>query len=370
MAASSKVKTRVGENIELGFVEEVDSECLLSYQFPSKVGGLPAWLSLKPLPCLDELQCRKCDEPTVFLLQVYAPRDHSELTFHRTIFIFICRNPACCQPNNNDNLRVFRSHLARINDFYSPEPPTDAVTASTSADKRPHARDYQTLCVICGAPGPKTCSRCHKTSYCSKLHQTIDWKAIHKTICKDDGGGDTASGETVLTFKHPNVLFPEFELVTEKEDFQATKVKSNEDKMKEYREFLSSDSAKDIDDSLNPEELDKMATKSSEDDEQFQAFKDRIRHEPEQVLRFDRGGEPLWISASNTPSEIPTCSCGSSRQFEFQVLPQLLCQLDVDSVGESLDWGVMAVYTCSQDCDIGNKYQEEFIWKQDLVKTD
>ena len=35
-------------------------------------------------------------------------------------------------------------------------------------------------------------------------------------------------------------------------------------------------------------------------------------------MRYDRGGEPLWVSAHNKPTNIPTCPCGSEREFEFQ----------------------------------------------------
>jgi hypothetical protein len=40
------------------------------------------------------------------------------------------------------------------------------------------------------------------------------------------------------------------------------------------------------------------------------------------VLRYNRGGKPLWISSHHIPNEgdIPCCEyCGQHRQFEFQV---------------------------------------------------
>ena len=40
-----------------------------------------------------------------------------------------------------------------------------------------------------------------------------------------------------------------------------------------------------------------------------------------QIIRYDLGGEPLWVSNENIPTkdEISDCSCGAKRQFEFQV---------------------------------------------------
>ncbi|KAK6189976.1 hypothetical protein SNE40_001932 [Patella caerulea] len=368
MASKTKEKTRVTEEIELGFIEEADSNSLLSHQFPSKVGGLPAWLSLKPLPTLQQLKCLKCGDPTVFLLQVYAPRDEVEQAFHRTLFIFVCRNPSCCVSNTNSNFRVFRSQLPKINEFYSSQPPKEGVS---NPDDHPHAGKLQPLCIICGAAGSKLCGRCHKTSYCSKQHQTIDWKSIHKTICKDsDNVSSPGEVNKPMCFKSPNVLFPEFDLVTEPENYTKTNEKDEQEKMNEYKEFLASEAARSLSEDLDEKELERTATKQSEDDDQFLKFKERIRHEQQQILRFNRGGEPLWISALNKPSEIPRCTCGAERQFEFQVLPQLLNDLNVDSLGVSIDWGVLCIYTCTNSCHIGNNYQEEYLWKQDIVKPD
>lgn len=61
----------------------------------------------------------------------------------------------------------------------------------------------------------------------------------------------------------------------------------------------------------------------------------------------------------------------------LQVMPQLLTYLDVDVAADvrSIDWGVLAVYSCSKSCEekglVGGggegMYVREYIWKQDLV---
>ena len=45
-----------------------------------------------------------------------------------------------------------------------------------------------------------------------------------------------------------------------------------------------------------------------------------------QVLRYDRGGSPLWIAHEPSPTQVPDCQCGAKRQFEFQVGLKLLTQ--------------------------------------------
>lgn len=169
-------------HVDLAFVEESDPRLLRSHYFPSKVGGKPAWLSLTPLPTNDELSCPKCNKPLTFLLQVYAPRESRADAFHRTLFVFVCRNSSCCSLNDNQCFLVFRSQLPKENDFFSPHPPPDEPCDQNSTD----VNKFQSLCVVCGCAGSKTCGRCHKQNYCSREHQTIHWKAGHKRSCSQE----------------------------------------------------------------------------------------------------------------------------------------------------------------------------------------
>lgn len=50
-----------------------------------------------------------------------------------------------------------------------------------------------------------------------------------------------------------------------------------------------------------------------------------------------------------------------------QVMPQLLNYLKADSLGRSVDWGVLAVFTCAESCRLGAGYTEEFVWKQEIA---
>lgn len=44
--------------------------------------------------------------------------------------------------------------------------------------------DITKLCLVCHAPAPKQCSKCHLAFYCSAECQSNHWFAIHKTECK------------------------------------------------------------------------------------------------------------------------------------------------------------------------------------------
>lgn len=63
-------------------------------------------------------------------------------------------------------------------------------------------------------------------------------------------------------------------------------------------------------------------THQMDDDKAFHKFKERISNDPDQVIRFHRNGQPLWITTANQPKDIdiPACSiCQGPRIFEFQV---------------------------------------------------
>ena len=65
--------------VVLGFLEDAEPWRLRSPQFPSKVGGKPAWLSLRGLPSLSGLECDICRLPLAFLLQVSGPEQGGRL---------------------------------------------------------------------------------------------------------------------------------------------------------------------------------------------------------------------------------------------------------------------------------------------------
>ncbi|XP_012590300.1 PREDICTED: programmed cell death protein 2 [Condylura cristata] len=122
-------------------------------------------------------------------------------------------------------------------------------------------------------------------------------------------------------------------------------------------------------DAASGEELDSLAKHESREDKVFQKFKTKTDLVPEQILRYGRGIAPVWISGENVPREedIPDCPCGAKRIFEFQVMPQLLYYLKADRLGRSVDWGVLAIFTCAESCRLGTGYAEEFVWKQDVA---
>ncbi|XP_053153816.1 programmed cell death protein 2 isoform X1 [Hemicordylus capensis] len=354
--------------VELGFVEAVAAAWRLrSDQFPCKVGGRPAWLGEAGLPGPSELRCGACEQPCAFLLQLYAPIEGRPEAFHRSLFLFGCRRPSCYRSVGSAPgcLRVFRNQLPRKNDTYSYDPPPEDPPVEEETCVNLQLKCGAHLCRVCGCLGSKRCSRCHKAHYCSKDHQAMDWRAGHKVSC-------TESAQTNVAIPDHKFIFPEYEIVIEPEEIDSNASKTKQEDIDKNEELTSADITNEISESLDEKLLEKMAKHETQEDKIFQKFKERISLEPEQIIRYCRDGEgPIWISGENVPqeTEIPNCPCGSKRVFEFQVMPQLLNHLKVDSLEESIDWGILAIYTCAENCSLGNHYTEEFIWKQDISSS-
>ncbi|NXX89273.1 PDCD2 protein, partial [Centropus bengalensis] len=228
---------------------------------------------------------------------------------------------------------------------------------------------------VCGCPGPRVCGRCRRAAYCGPEHQALDWRGGgHRRRCgKCDAGDDSVYAIP----EHNEFLFPEYEILIEPEEPESPDDSSVDpsdeqgaaDASKDLKEQELGASSSETFQSLDEETLESMAKHETEEDKIFQKFKERIAAEPEQIIRYCRGeGGPVWVSGENIPEEkdIPNCLCGARRIFEFQIMPQLLNHLKVDSLGESIDWGTLVVYTCADNCGDGSKYLEEFIWKQDF----
>ena len=328
------------EDVELGFAEKPeDLSTLTSPYFPSKIGGKPAWLDPR-LPVPEDLVCRKCSKPRVFLLQVYAPVDDLTHCYHRTLYIFCCREPSCHSRNYTEPFLVLRCNLPQTNPFYdgnespgrvcgavvqskdvpdtanrdanSSESITTAVNSnmqddSTSSTNRTQSsgdtvinsvtdininnehlvQEQQnmseslllpsSLCAVCGCSGPKWCAKCHSMYYCSREHQVIHWKAGHKKYCGDDKQLTDAADVA------SGILFEEFEIVTEPEPpIKVTPEKSEEECMKDYHKFLQQQSGNSYSTKMDKMCLDE-AEKDMKKDKQFMTFKKRIAVEPDQV---------------------------------------------------------------------------------------
>ncbi|KAF5397623.1 Programmed cell death protein 2 [Paragonimus heterotremus] len=341
------------ERLALGFVSESPAWHLVSPLYPDKIGGRPAWLALRHLPSPKQLSCPRCSLPMVFVLQVYSTIDNREDCFHRVLFLFMCRNGTCYNLNTDHNLvpfAVFRSQLARQNPYFSFEPPEtecpslDMVKSWIQNNQLPCAELYTSVCPVCGCQADKSCSKCKRVKYCSKSHQVLHWKDDHRSIC-----GSQVDVPVGPSFTPNRFLLPEYKLCSEPAVPSA-----------DYSEIDTDESEpEDVDESFRllegseeSDQLESLAKRETKDEARFRRFKQVLSTEPDQVVRLERGGKPLWLS--ETPPVVADCeACGAKRVFEFQVTPQLLIYLKLDQLGKtSPDFGSLYIFTCSASCPL------------------
>lgn len=118
-------------------------------------------------------------------------------------------------------------------------------------------------------------------------------------------------------------------------------------------------------------------------DNAFYKFNKRLGLAPEQVLRYLRNDKllessdaaTLWIADKGklADKDIPACEhCNGARSIEFQIMPTLLSYLELDDTkADTLDWGVLSVYTCNDACRKANEaFVEEKLFRQEYdMKT-
>ncbi|CAB4276965.1 unnamed protein product [Prunus armeniaca] len=319
-------------SVVLGFVKKPKTaRSLLRHFFPSKAGGVPAWLDPENLPSGRSCFCDICDEPLQFVLQ------------------------------------VFRCQLPRDNPFYSSEPPKKDSTD-------PPLKVGAALCNWCGSwKGIKRCTGCRRALYCSEKHWVKHSRTGHEHDCQrlrinsqlaDSSSDETTpavllKGTALFPFASNNV-WPEYKIIQESESSYETDMPDD---------TVCSNSL--VSSNRTDDALMSIAENFEGDDDRksWASFHERIALAPEQVLRYCRipGAKPLWPVSSGRPSkaDIPKCSyCAGPLCFEFQIMPQLLFYFDVKNDVDSLDWATIAVYTCEASCDASVAYKEEFAWVQ------
>ncbi|KAI8348812.1 programmed cell death protein 2 [Choanephora cucurbitarum] len=356
---------------QLGYAEDPESP-LTAETFPSKSGGKPVWLNPEYILSADQVTCGNCDEPMNLLLQLYTPEDQPADAFHRVVYVFCCKKGSCVKQDWTQSFKVFRSQLPRENPYFAPpSEDTDEEEESTQGFI-PKSFKAPSECVICGLGGSKLCGKCGEAAYCSREHQMSDWNMCrHKEFCNKSMSEED---QKIVASLRAARMFNEKEIISEpegsdpdqeEEAHQAAFFKENNP------EESSSDSKALVLASGDEVEEDTQVAV----DDVFLQFQLKIQLNPDQVIRYDRveydmpKRDPLWVQANYKPASIPNCDrCHAPRTFEFQILSTLLNYLGVNHIAmDSLDWGSLYVYTCKENCELGNGvYAEEIIWKQDF----
>jgi len=316
------------EEVLLGYLETASRvNQLHRIYFPSKVGGKPAWLA-PPSADPNLAICPACNGCMTFLLQVYACQE-SVSTFHRTLYVFVCL--PC-----GGEFAAYRSQLPRINSFYSSEPSEVEDTLTKYEDEF-----LENCCAACGIPVGKE-EQCEESCVPNALHIRCKNASLYRTV--------------PTTFDEYELVVAEEESVEDlQDDFTHEKKLHEEYKRRE---------ATCPDELLDRSEEEAFGDLSTyKEDAVFARFLERVNQNPGHVIRYAAGGKPLWYSQKGfdlfaTNKTVPNCeACGSPRVFELQLQPNLLQHIKADSV----DFGVLCIFTCQDSCEPKLGYSREII---------
>jgi len=368
-ASSSSSDDDENDDLEwdLGFLEErEDTTSLHAIYFPSKVGGKPEWLdpSVNPKQMVEANETKRRMD---FLLQIYAANDVEDSlntnAFHRTIYVFTSIDGD--KVFEKGKVRAVRSQLARVNEFYGTTPaPRRGVRESDDLRVEEMIREFEAK----------------KRAIETKVKMTLS------------GGNGSESKEeeeemkmkTKTKNENENTVYPEFEIVVEPEsdadeascssmdsegvvadtnDDDNKKTSANTNKKKMFQSIG--------DEAITETDLKEIASGVIDSDAQRLAtFSVKLAKFPDQVLRYcpAQNAKAMWPSKSLAPDDrnIPDCPrCRGKRRFEFQILPTIVSFIvpkeSVELNDSSLDFGSIAVYTCSKSCALEGEYAEEYV---------
>ncbi|KFP24181.1 Programmed cell death protein 2-like, partial [Colius striatus] len=215
----------------------------------------------------------------------------------------------------------------------------------------------------------------------SSLSKEVECASQFQQLCLSeatDGSGslrehpsESEGMVTAMSGSAP-VFQPFYISVVDEEDYSGFLDTDHADKLlKEYQQREGVDLEQLMSESFAGEDGNEKYEKSEVKgrDHTFHKFMKRISVCQEQILRYSRGGQPLFITCppANIDKGIPACSnCGSNRVFEFQLMPALVSMLQSDS-DLSVEFGTAIVYTCERSCWPANNKTplEEFVFVQE-----
>ncbi|PNS21384.1 hypothetical protein CAC42_1163 [Sphaceloma murrayae] len=360
----------------------------------SHLGGHPMWLDEKTLPSGEYAKCKVCNSLLSLLLELNGDLPERFAGHERRLYLLGCRKKACRRKEGS--VRGFRATRASRLPSRAPLP-----EASPLPQQEPTKPKQDLGSSIFGArPSPSSASSnpfsttstassnsnpfASASSLAAKppqrpdptpdpaatLPQTFAEKArisASSEITPPQPHGPPPPWPDLSVFPPP---FPYYSLDADYETLEApsttvpsqTKIDMDID---EPTASSASSSSKDKD--ANQEVFESSMDKT------FQKFADRVAQNPEQILRYEFGGQPLLYSrddavgkilapqigevtakagGSARSSRVPRCTnCGAERVFELQLMPNAITELETEEMGvDGMDWGTIIFEVCSKDC--------------------
>ncbi|KAI6898438.1 hypothetical protein KC318_g2463 [Hortaea werneckii] len=383
----------------------------------SQLGGYPAWLDDKTAPSGALIKCKTCNNYMTLILQLNGEMRDRFPGHERRLYLWACRRKACRRKEGS--MRGFRAVKIDRSQVNAAKESSSDVQGSTSAandEVKPAVNLGETLF---GVKSPSA-AQANPFSTTNPGSAAANPFAGASTMAAKPPQNPTSTEPLAETFADkarissppppsqpsqaplsPQEPWPETSALphpypsyyidadTEYLDTEPLDIPANAQLERSTAEGESSSGS--ITD-------DKAAFESSMD-KTFQRFADRLAQNPEQILRYEFGGQPLLYSKTdpvgklfapaqndssnggkvqtakqrtNDGPSIPKCAnCGAPRVFELQLTPHAITELEAEELSvEGMDWGTILFASCSADCQQAGKsggevgYVEEWVGVQ------
>ncbi|XP_069385267.1 programmed cell death protein 2-like isoform X2 [Paralichthys olivaceus] len=357
---------------------ELDPDRHRSSCLTNKVGGQPDWLPGICRPCP---RCARCGAPQSHVVQVSCPLEASP--YYRSLHLFACPGAACS--GGAQGWRVLRSQCleTRVQQL-APSLPTAAQEAPLSATdwcdtaddwgleeeedvmkRQVQEEEEEEEDVMKRQEKEKEEEDVMKRQVQEEEEDVMKRQVQEEEedVMKRQVQEEAAAPEETpslscrlqdlsLGESHDDVLvFRSFFIsVVEESDLwgEGDELEHAQELLREYERREGVTVKK-----LEGGEEKYEKSRARHGDDVFSRFMKRISPCPQQILRYCRGGRPLFIS--EPPPDVAqvasVCgSCGGSRTFELQLMPALVSLLQRTVGGAELEFGTVLVFTCVNSC--------------------
>lgn len=368
-------------NVQLGFVDiEIPAEPKTEEDVPtvedSFIGGSPVWLHPESVPEDKMVTCDNCGKKMALYLQTFAPFGNE--LYDRVIYIFGCKQTTQCS-GKKGSIKCIRGickdpvKIAEIKQKQQDEIQKQLDEKLKLEDKK-QLREELTKDLFkkddsanpfAGNPfsnpfGNNPFDKSKETKEPKETKQPPNDEQKPKTYASVVG---KPKPKQAVKRVHELPEYPGYFVYLEREKLDKVTL---EPELEKYRDLIDSNSITEEDEGPSkPLNLNPQAAKVSQmlEDKAFEAFSNQVQHNPSQVLRYDIGGKPLlyngtddvFIKVSKDLVPKPANNPSSSRQFELQLMPKAIIDLedtedaDIQAILGGMSWGTIIVYTDVED---------------------
>lgn len=359
------------ETTYIGFVNDGRMFTRKLCPWDYRIGGIACIYGTEPMP---ELKCEECKRPLYLVAQVAADND-----FERSLLVYACNSSSCYKGGkvSKGSWRVFRSQGRRMSKPEPEKPVKDAklstkpvewdagwgsaggwglddaggwgdVSESTetvkeepkAAAQEDAATDAETLTPSMTSEGTPYSFPCYEFEMYEEEAEVLDADS------ESDSDDDTVAHTAATSGRHGA------NYTTRQKKGTKHSSQGAEDKYIQelYSKYLREEQEGDGQSSLDGSSISSLghsastgATAGGADEgkgEKYEKlpahmrymlnFKQRLEHNPDQIVRYCVDGTPLFPTpdARMAVKNVPACAhCGSMRRFELQVLPTVLMYL-------------------------------------------